>query len=1484
MAERSERTVEELYNATESIAELEITPVLKGSYRMQGPVDDTDHDIEKNTVSSRSETKFGKCSLSKKVPMRGESGTCNVCSAPCSSCMHLNQALMGSKTEEFSDESCRGNVASQYSFNESGPLSSLKSRASDSLQHTTSETSNVLSVNSGHDSFSENADSKSTLRSSVISYASEDLEILPKLTSGERISEDQPSFKPQCVLDQRTFSNKYKEIKAVEGHDDNIACVSRPKDASVEFSNHKRNINSSAASVSTLDPEGSWKGTQFNKLASSEIPSSKDADASSTLPKDKALECSTELINSTKEAASDIVSVQKCFAHKGNLIGGNSEASMKTYPKSEAQTEKDHGNPPGETLKSLGKDERNDSSKELVELPVMHEPPLRSVSGNESDESDIVEQDVKVCDICGDAGREDLLAICSRCSDGAEHTYCMRKMLRKVPEGDWLCEECKSAEEDSENQKQGSEIEGKRTEKVSSSTHVSGKRCAENMEVASAKRQELETGTGSPKPSSPSRIVTGSPKPSSPSRIVTGSPKPSPSRIVTGSPKPSSPSRIVTGSPKPSSPSRLVTGSPKPSSPSRIVTELPKPSSPSTVVALSRDSSFKSLDKGKTKSAYQTPFRNQSSNDIPETVRSPMTGPRLQTSKAGASSTSGMGGSTAEQKLNQVSSKDEPVATHSLNAEKSSNNAEGIVQDGLHWSQEITNQHEKTRESASIRSATRPTAASASKGVVCQKCKEIGHVGEFCTVSIPQASGTDISAARSSREEMHEGNKLKAAIHAALLRRPEFYRKKRVLDQSDDLSISNADLNYEIASHDQMLVSNKLKDAMSTEGSSEGPAILGSSTSESSKQTTVNSLKQFGLHPIDVFSSKVGDSCSNAVSVGKPTIRHFPCQASTVLLKKSVIPEHEFIWQGGFELHRGGKLPEFCGGFQAHLSTYASPKVLEVVNKFSPKISLHEVSRLSTWPSQFYESGANEDNIALYFFAKDNESFERNYKSLLDNMVKNDSALKGNFDGVELLIFPSNQLPEKSQRWNTLFFLWGVFRGKRVNCTDLSKKLQIPSLNEVLLNKDIPPAVMTLSENLCSERCIDEELLACDRSCNVVPTSNAPDQPCATVRGDCENNVTSLEQTRPGYQENLEQQDSRPYRESISKIRTSIVQSSQEMKPSSPSLKEQCLPERLDAQIKTSRHAFGKSGSNSGEKILKHRDDSSDRENTLSSRNFPAGNECCVLRVAENKIQGRMNEVLDQVKVERELKEDAGYVDRETLLERDLTNHRKRPYLDLSETAPHTSTGTSQIMPWNEASSMSIYGESGGKRLKTGFSVMFGHSDSRGRHSANGNFASQVIDPGPCSSFEKKFDEVCDEKVILEDLGTHEKYLFPVDSHRVKDFGLGENSVPGEKHTWDDDEVPNLELALGAETKPATKGMLPFFVGAVGKKNNQNMPPDAATREEDDGVSASLSLSLSFPFPDKEQTVKPVLKAEQLLPERQNLNNSLLFFGGYRNK
>ncbi|KAI3751981.1 hypothetical protein L2E82_23078 [Cichorium intybus] len=63
------------------------------------------------------------------------------------------------------------------------------------------------------------------------------------------------------------------------------------------------------------------------------------------------------------------------------------------------------------------------------------------------DDDCVCMDDVIVCDICGDVGREDRLAICSRCKDGAEHTYCMKSMINEVPRGDWQCEECKSSEE-----------------------------------------------------------------------------------------------------------------------------------------------------------------------------------------------------------------------------------------------------------------------------------------------------------------------------------------------------------------------------------------------------------------------------------------------------------------------------------------------------------------------------------------------------------------------------------------------------------------------------------------------------------------------------------------------------------------------------------------------------------------------------------------------------------------------------------------------------------------------------------------------------------------------------------------------------------------------------------------------------------------------------------------------------------------------------
>ena len=103
----------------------------------------------------------------------------------------------------------------------------------------------------------------------------------------------------------------------------------------------------------------------------------------------------------------------------------------------------------------------------------------------------------------------------------------------------------------------GSDVDDKKMVEVSSTSQVSGKRLSDNIEVApAAKRQALESSIGSPKTSSPKRLVP-----------------------------------------------------------------------------LSRESSFKSLDKSKVKPGLLMPIRNHSGGIDTEIARSPSIGPRGQNPK-----------------------------------------------------------------------------------------------------------------------------------------------------------------------------------------------------------------------------------------------------------------------------------------------------------------------------------------------------------------------------------------------------------------------------------------------------------------------------------------------------------------------------------------------------------------------------------------------------------------------------------------------------------------------------------------------------------------------------------------------------------------------------------------------------------------------------------------------------------------------------------
>lgn len=102
--------------------------------------------------------RVGNLSMGRRGHPKMVTGTCNVCSAPCSSCMHRNVSFTGSKSDESSDENSHGVVASQCSYNEGDHLCSSGVNALGSSHNTASEASNL--VNSNHDTSSENAGSK----------------------------------------------------------------------------------------------------------------------------------------------------------------------------------------------------------------------------------------------------------------------------------------------------------------------------------------------------------------------------------------------------------------------------------------------------------------------------------------------------------------------------------------------------------------------------------------------------------------------------------------------------------------------------------------------------------------------------------------------------------------------------------------------------------------------------------------------------------------------------------------------------------------------------------------------------------------------------------------------------------------------------------------------------------------------------------------------------------------------------------------------------------------------------------------------------------------------------------------------------------------------------------------------------------------------------------------------------------------------------
>ncbi|XP_039007625.1 uncharacterized protein LOC120135435 [Hibiscus syriacus] len=139
-----------------------------------------------------------------------------------------------------------------------------------------------------------------------------------------------------------------------------------------------------------------------------------------------------------------------------------------------------------------------------------------------------------------------------------------------------------------------------------------------------------------------------------------------------------------------------------------------------------------------------------------------------------------------------------------------------------------------------------------------------------------------------SPEEINKGNKLKAAVEAAKRLKPGICER---------------------TSQDQSSVCNKAKIVVSVEFTDERQANL-------CNQASTGDTKLLNSHSTDAVSV-----VSSAGELSMRDIHAPPSARTSDVSKMSAILEHEYIWQGAFDVNKLGKPPDFCGGIQVHIST-----------------------------------------------------------------------------------------------------------------------------------------------------------------------------------------------------------------------------------------------------------------------------------------------------------------------------------------------------------------------------------------------------------------------------------------------------------------------------------------------------------------------------------------------------------------------------------
>ncbi|KAF0930675.1 hypothetical protein E2562_034203 [Oryza meyeriana var. granulata] len=1173
-----ERTVRDLYDRTrhKDLALPEESVEGRGSgRRVEGP--------GHREVVAKMEDKL--TARKRPVPdVKAESGTCNVCCAPCSSCLHRNTALTDSNMDCGSSQTC---------FARSGTKNSSFVRSDKWLRSKGKggENDDEFSSTSSPASYSENGENKVMARSSVAA----DSEV------------DKPAKRRRLV-------NHGSRSPRVECHDDSNSCVTGVSAAGKLLLDKKKDKLSTSASSRDLTVNYKDNGiSSHNRLRNycveestgkkrSDVHVMHRSSSDRSLPAESPPFATKKLLRTQSSLSAsqglspkrpthgfgnsqDNLAHQPCEKASSNKniecsLGGKSDPSVLGGERHSMVTSCGTSNRDKGKAGSLTKNLENGTS--CSRNGILEHADIQSndaVNRNENDkqeqnqgcsmdtgsgrklnmQNDVMTDsgnsegliDVNVCDICGDVGREYLLATCTTCLEGAEHIYCMRVKLEKVPDGEWLCEECHLKED--QNQTRSTDgiskiniLDGKNqnsesmnnpktlkvvvtdldNQQITCGTPVTDPLAGSNQKlhlvstVPEARQVNCATPTAErldaknknsgimgnrkklqvvvsgteAQQSTCSTPTSGSLDKKSQNSEVLNRKK---LRIATDMESPLS-NGGVRSPPKSCKRFAENTSSSNP--------RLLKTDSPRKHDVFSRENLLKSSNRGSLKSPDNAPMRTQaeySSVTLPRSyslgslsnVKTPVPSPRGHLSKQPSSNNS-----NNEPKVKQLA---EPVVSklksskHSPRDPREQGPIRKVMKSGsFKHEASVCKDASSSKQKQSVHSSQneKPRILKPVKPTNLLERGASFNLQKPSIASSPRPNSSIKSVdPRNDQDSPRPGPSIlksskKPGIvekkHSSILSKSE--KQGIAVHQASTGVVSSKDT-YAVKASDPLIPMHKIKND-GIDGACETPLIsvnndnkmptksevlsmpCASMTCGSDLQDIARTGFSEGLPPEEVqYEQKIVASAGNGSSksavvtqtsedilLGSPQghlVAHNPCNPDSKLndlnLKQQpfvdqtstvgssfgalVIPEQTYIWQGTFEVSRPGNSPEMYDGFQAHLSTCASPKVLEVVKQLPQRIQLAEVPRHSSWPLQFKEVKPNEDNIALYFFAKDVESYKRAYGKLLENMLAGDLSLTANISDIELLIFTSDKLPEKTQRWNGLLFFWGVFYARKAN-------------------------------------------------------------------------------------------------------------------------------------------------------------------------------------------------------------------------------------------------------------------------------------------------------------------------------------------------------------------------------------------------------------------------------------------------------------------